>query len=90
MFQAAVVALERVGIQPKGEGWSHENLQAAFATELIQRRKLYPHRVAHFLPDGLSLRHQADYHDRFVSETNARRILRWSREFLSMIGRQST
>jgi uncharacterized protein (UPF0332 family) len=26
MFQATVVALERVGVRPKGEQWSHENL----------------------------------------------------------------
>ena len=35
MFQAALVALKRAGITPKGEQWSHEGLQAAFAKELI-------------------------------------------------------
>jgi len=88
MFQAAVVALTQAGIRPKGEQWSHESLHAMFSTVLIQQRKLYPHQIARFLPDALSLRHQADYRDRSVSETIARRVVRWSRDFLSMIERQ--
>src|SRR6266566_4724991 len=40
MFQAAQVALEHVG--SRRAMWSHAGLQAAFATECIHRRKIYP------------------------------------------------
>jgi len=85
MFQAAVVVLARAGIQPKGDQWSHENLQAAFATELIHRRKLYPRTISSFLPNGMRLRHQADYYERPVSEKRAREILQWAQEFLRLV-----
>lgn len=85
MFQAAVVALERAGIQSKGEQWSHENLQAVFATELIHRRKLYPRTMSSFLPNGMRLRHQADYYEYSVSEKRAREILQWAQEFLRLV-----
>jgi hypothetical protein len=85
MFQAAIVALERIGLRSKGEQWSHENLQATFAEELIHRRKQVPRRIASFLPNGMRLRHEADYYDKMVSEAQAQRALRWAREFLNLL-----
>ncbi len=85
MFQAAVVALERAGFQPQGDRWSHENLQASFARELIHRRKLYPRSIASFLPNGMRLRHQADYYEQFLSEKQAREILKSAQMFLSLV-----
>lgn len=42
-FQAAIVALIREGIPPRGTGgWGHDYVQAQFAGQLIRRRKLYP------------------------------------------------
>jgi uncharacterized protein (UPF0332 family) len=83
MFQAAVVALEKIGLNPKGEKWSHEGVQAMFATELTQRRKLYPSKFAQYLADGLFIRNRADYMDANISERQARRILHWAHGFLS-------
>ncbi len=40
MFQCAQVALTRAGVSRTT--WSHPALQAAFATELVHRRKAYP------------------------------------------------
>jgi hypothetical protein len=39
------------------------SLQAAFATELVRRRKLYPPSFVHYLAEGMELRHRADYSD---------------------------
>ncbi len=75
MFQAAVVALAQVGIQPKGEGWSHDGLRGTFARELIQQRKLYKKELATFLSDGLWIRNRADYNDQIISAQQAQRML---------------
>ena len=85
MFQAAVVALERAGIQPKGEGWSHEGLRGVFSRELIQQRKLYRKELATFLSDGLWIRNRADYEDKAISEPQANRMLRWARAWLAAL-----
>ncbi len=85
MFQAAIVALERIGVRPKGEQWSHENLQAGFAAEMIHRRKSYPHHFARYLPNAMRLRHQADYRSTSVSKAQAERVLRWATEFVQRV-----
>jgi uncharacterized protein (UPF0332 family) len=50
-FQAAVAALSRAGIRPSGQGaeWGHAFVQARFAGELINRRKVYPSSLRGFL-----------------------------------------
>jgi uncharacterized protein (UPF0332 family) len=88
MFQAAVVALVRVGIQPKGEQWSHEGLQATFATELTRRRKLYPRSMVRDLFDVMSVRNQADYKGRNVSRWDASDALDSARQFVDMVVRR--
>lgn len=85
MFQAAIVALERIGVKPKGAEWSHEGVQAAFALELVQRRKIYPQRIARYLPNGMVLRHQADYRETSLSKMQAQSINRWANEFLRLV-----
>ena len=59
MFQAAQIALEYIG---SGRAmWSHAGLQAAFATECIHRRKVYPAALREHLSIGLRIRQVADY-----------------------------
>jgi uncharacterized protein (UPF0332 family) len=88
MFQAAVVALEKTGLRPQGDQWSHAAVHALFASEFIHHRKLFPRRVGHYLPDGLAVRHQADYDERSLSQNQARRVLAWAREFLQLVAGQ--
>jgi uncharacterized protein (UPF0332 family) len=54
MFQAAQAALETTGVG-RGE-WSHPGLQAAFATELVRRRKVYPAIFRDYLSSALFIR----------------------------------
>ena len=87
-FQAAVAALEAAGFCPKGEAsdrWSHSAVQALFIGVLINRRKQYPERLRNVLSMAFTLRQTADYTRNRVSEINARRMLRRSREFVEAI-----
>lgn len=85
MFQAAVVALEAAGFRPRGKEWSHEGVQATFATELTRRRKLYPHELAGYLSEALAIRHTADYRDADVSQSQTRRLLKWAQAFVGKV-----
>ena len=85
MLQAAVVALERGGIEPKNDPWSNEQVQSAFANELTRRRKTYPMQLAWYLLNGLTIRAQSDYEDAYVTEAQAKRMLTWTREFLKHV-----
>jgi uncharacterized protein (UPF0332 family) len=84
MFQAAVYALEQVGVRHTGRGytWPHEALQATFVQELIQRRKVYPSEFRAVLTRNASLRESADYDRHWVTETQAARALGRTRDFV--------
>ncbi len=86
-FQAAVSALQEAGITPTGSraAWGHDQLQATFARELIQRRKVYPASLRDALPRVYLIREAADYKRELVSETQAGRALQRSRTFLQAI-----
>ncbi|MGH2616128.1 MAG: HEPN domain-containing protein [Thermomicrobiales bacterium] len=87
-FQAAIAALETAGIRPTGgvKGrWSHEGVQSQFAGILVNRRKRYPSRLGDVLSRVSSTRQRADYSRDRVSEEQARRALRRSREFVETI-----
>src|SRR5579859_1638869 len=77
-FQAAVYALDAMGVAPTGarSTWSHEGVQAAFARELIQRRKTYPADMRDVLARTHTLRQAADYTRDVISEVQAARELR--------------
>ncbi len=90
MFQAAVVAVEMAGFQPKGKQWSHEGLQATFSTELTRRRKVYASALAGDLLDVLAIRHQADYKERNVSKEDARDALQAARQFVEAVVKRHT
>jgi uncharacterized protein (UPF0332 family) len=68
-YQAAIVALIRAGINRPT--WTHEEVQALFAGQLIGRRKLYPGEYRRLLSDLSSMRVRADYAKVAVSRSAA-------------------
>jgi uncharacterized protein (UPF0332 family) len=86
-FQAAIQALQEAGLTPPADttNWSHKAIQAAFAGQLIQRRKLYSSDLRSFLPVNYRLREAADYSDDFISVVQAERALRRARNFVEAI-----
>lgn len=88
IFQAAVVALEKFGIRPQGEQWSHSGLQATFTKELTQKRKIYPRTMARDIHDICSIRNQADYKERQISKQDAIDALKAARNFVNEVGRR--
>lgn len=87
MFQAAIVALTRAGITPRGRDgqWSHAFVPAAFDGELINRRKLYPATLRGGLNRTYKLREKADYEQAVVSRTEAARAVRRAQEFVAAV-----
>jgi hypothetical protein len=63
--------------------WSHLALQAAFTTELVSRRKLFPARFRDYLSSGLAVRQAADYGRAGVSLKIARRLVRRASDFIA-------
>ncbi len=86
-FQAALAAPGAAGIGPRGQSgqWGHDYVHAAFVGQLINRRKLYPRRLADALPNTYDLRQTADYRRDFVTQKQAERGVRRSREFVEAI-----
>ena len=86
-FQAAVYALQKAGIPSTGTRatWGHDQLQATFARELINRRKVYPSALRDVLPRVYLLREAADYKRDVVSDVQAARALHRTRTFLQAI-----
>jgi uncharacterized protein (UPF0332 family) len=83
-FQAAIAALLREGIRPRGQ-WSHEFVQAQLVGVLINQRKRYSTELRRVLADNQMLRDQADYRAKLVTATQAGRALRRSRMFINAI-----
>ncbi len=86
-FHAAVHALLAAGIQPPRSRatWSHEQVQATFAGELIHRRKVYAAELRDVLPRTYLLRQSADYQREMVSTLQAERSLRRTQRFLTAV-----
>ena len=89
-FQGAVHALLSAGVQPPPSRptWSHEQVQAQFAGELIARRKRYSAALRDVLSRTYLLRVIADYSRDVVSETQASRGLRRTRGMIEAIREQ--
>ena len=83
-FQAAIAALLREGIRPRGQ-WNHEFVQAQFVGVLINQRKRYDPELRRVLSDNQSLRDKADYRPELVTATQASRALRRSRLFVAAV-----
>lgn len=86
-FQAAIAALLRAGIGPRSRDgqWRHDAVQAQFAEQLIDRRKLFPTNLRGTLERGAVLRASADYSPDQASHVQAARALRRAREFVAAI-----
>ena len=84
-YQAAVAALLHANIRPAGSRWGHDTVQAQFVGELINRRKQYPSSVRDTFARLFLLRQIADYAADVVSEIQAARSLRRSREFIKSV-----
>ena len=83
-FQAAIAALLREGIRPRGQ-WSHEFVQAQFVGVLINQRKRYDSDLRRVLADNQIVRDQADYRPELVTPTQASRALRRSRMLVNAV-----
>lgn len=86
-FQAAVYALARAGIQPRGprDEWGHDALQAAFNGELISRMKTYPASLRGALNQNYTIRQIADYSGDHVTEIRAARTVARAEQFLQAV-----
>ncbi|MDQ4076094.1 MAG: HEPN domain-containing protein [Chloroflexota bacterium] len=87
-FQAAIYALTQAGITARGNQWGHDFVQAEFVGTLINRHKLYSRNLRDVLIRNLELRHVADYRLNQVSQKQASRALRRTRDFLAAIRSQ--
>ncbi|MBI3925024.1 MAG: HEPN domain-containing protein [Armatimonadetes bacterium] len=83
MFQAAIAAMKAADIE--SENWSHQALQAAFARELVHRRKVYPSSFVNALHPVMQVRLRADYEVQDVSMKVASRVLARAQEFVERI-----
>ena len=86
-FQAAIAALLAAGIEarsPKGQ-WRHDNVQAQFVGQLINRRRLYPTNLRRNLNENMALQHTSDYEVDNISEIQAYRAVRRTREFVNAV-----
>src|SRR5712691_6327794 len=83
-FQAALAALLREGIRPRGQ-WSHAFVQAQLVGVLINQRHYYDSQLRRVLSDNQTLHDQADYRAELVTATQASRALRRSRLFVTAV-----
>lgn len=86
-FQAAVAALLAAGIQARSSKghWRHQTIQAQFAEQLINRRRRFPASLRTVLAANMMLRQEADYETDRISEVQAHRAVRRSREFVNTV-----
>ena len=82
-YQAAIVAMIRAGIMRSF--WSHDEVQALFAGQLIGRRKLYPSAMRSVLNELSVLRTRGDYEVRTVSRSAAEHAVRDAEHFLGRL-----
>ena len=87
-FQAAIAALLAEGVLValgKGGTISHKGVNAAFAGQLIHRRKVYSSRMKHTLPWLIELRHRADYLPSAVGAGDARASVSMARDLVEAV-----
>lgn len=68
-----------------GRSTRPNGLQAAFTTELIHRRKVYPAVFRDYLSAGLRVRQVADYGGSGISRRIAQRLVRRAESFLAKV-----
>jgi uncharacterized protein (UPF0332 family) len=83
-FQAAIAALYDAGVL-LSDRRGHDQVQAKFAGELVNRRHMYAPELRDVLPILFSLRQQADYEPEPVTFKHAERAMRRMRGFLRTV-----
>jgi uncharacterized protein (UPF0332 family) len=83
-FQAAIAALLREGIRPRGQ-WNHAFVQSQLVGVLINQRHYYDAELRRVLADNQHLREKADYRPELVNATQASRALRRTRTFVAAV-----
>ena len=81
-YHAAIAALIREGILDTSGEWDHSFVQAEFAGQLVQRRKVYSAALRRILTDNLDIRRTADYSPDTVSQREARGAVRRAEQLL--------
>lgn len=86
-FQAAVSALLQSGVHSSSADgrWGHDFVQARFVGDLINRRKVYAGDHRNTLERLFLVRQVADYKPMQVTESQARRGLRRSSQFVTEV-----
>jgi len=85
-FHAAIaLLLARTDYRPKGNEWSHDQVQAQLNTRLIRRRKLLDAKWKPALLHLFNFRRYADYLPRGVSQRKAEEVLKTAKEFLAVV-----
>ena len=74
-FQAAVAALMREGIRPRGGEWTHAFVRSQFSGRLVYRRKLYDREFRSLLMQAFDRRVVADYTTTAVKRQDVDRLL---------------
>lgn len=87
-YQAAIAALIREEIRDTSGEWPHRFVQASFAGQLVQRRRVYPSSVRRVLTDNLDIRRKADYSPLAVTAREAGIAVRRAEQFLGDIQRR--
>lgn len=88
-FQAAVAALLHVGISLEiGDRISHQAVHSSFATELIQRRKIYPGHFKSYLIELQVVRNKADYRAESLSKSLASQQVKRAQELVASVRRK--
>jgi uncharacterized protein (UPF0332 family) len=86
LFQVAICALERRGLRRRE--WTHKGVHSDFVQLFVRRRKRVPASFAGALPSVMQLRHIADYQQPGVSQAQAERAVRHTREFVTLLQRE--
>ena len=82
-FHAAIaLLLARTDYHPKGDEWSHDQVQAQLNTQLIRRRKLLDAKWKATLLHLFNYRRSADYLPRGISQKKAEEALKTAKGFL--------
>lgn len=87
-FLAAVAALWREGIRPRGrrgKSLSHRQVRSEWSGRLIYRRKRYPASLHRALEDLWDWRVRADYEHESVSRRQAERAVTLSRRLVTAV-----
>ncbi len=84
-FQAAIAALAREGIRPRGNRWGHAFVQAQFNGELINRRRVYSSDLRNALNRAYALRQTADYTRIKVNRDEAEYLLERTKLFVAQV-----